>query len=531
MQKKYLIILFLVVATLAVYWHATGNGFVNLDDPGYVSGNSRVQAGLTIDNVRWAFTSFEMGNWHPLTWLSHMADCQVYGLNPRGHHFTSIFIHIVNTVLLFLLFARMTGALWRSALVAALFALHPLHVESVAWVAERKDVLSTLFFLLALLAYVRYVERPGLARYLAVCGAFALGLMAKPMLVTLPCVLLLLDYWPLGRWGSPAVGRLSPGQMILEKAPLLAMALISCLVTISAQQAGEAVASLTGIPAWYRLGNALIAYASYVGKTAWPSGLVAIYPLPLQFPAGTLAWSALLLGGVSALAVLLARRAPYLAVGWLWYLGMLVPVIGLVQVGSQAMADRYTYIPLIGLFIMAAWGISELTAGWRLRRGVLTTAAVLSLSWFSVGSWRQIGYWQDSVTLYTHTLKFTGDNYMAHLDMGNALADQGRLDDAIKHYRRALQLNPALGHARNNLGIVLARQGSAHEALDQFQQALNSTPNDPELHFNMGVVLAGLGRFDEAVRHFAEAVRLRPDFEPARSQLERARQAQMLGGR
>ena len=531
MRKHVLIVLFLVVATLSVYMRAGGNGFVNYDDNRYVTANPHVATGITPGNVVWAFTTTTASNWHPLTWLSHMTDCQLYGLNPRWHHLTSVALHALNAVLLFLLLARMTHAPWRSAFVAALFALHPLHVESVAWVAERKDVLSTLFFLLTLLVYARYVERPGPARYVPVFCLYALGLMAKPMLVTLPCVLLLLDYWPLGRYrtANPArpvlpgdgdsrgklVNGSSVGRLVLEKVPLFLLAAASGMITVYAQKSGEALASLEVVPYGLRISNAFVAYVAYIGKMFWPAGLSVIYPLPPGVPLWQVAGAVLLLSGVSILAILLRGRAPFLLVGWLWYLGTLVPVIGLVQVGIQAFADRYSYIPLIGLFMCIAWAVPEAASAGRRQRALLAASAAFVLVVFAAATWRQTGFWKDSRKLFTHALAVTSGNYMAHLNLGTALAEQGNLAEAMDHYDAALRINPNLAIAHFNLGNGLLAQGRRAEAVSQYRAALRINPSYASAHYNLGVVMAGEGMSAEAIEHFSEAVRSKPDFAKA----------------
>ena len=531
MRKHVLIVLFLVVATLSVYMRAGGNGFVNYDDNRYVTANPHVATGITPGNVGWAFTTTTASNWHPLTWLSHMTDCQLYGLNPRWHHLTSVALHALNAVLLFLLLARMTHAPWRSAFVAALFALHPLHVESVAWVAERKDVLSTLFFLLTLLVYARYVERPGPARYVPVFCLYALGLMAKPMLVTLPCVLLLLDYWPLGRYrtANPArpvlpgdgdsrgklVNGSSVGRLVLEKVPLFLLAAASGMITVYAQKSGEALASLEVVPYGLRISNAFVAYVAYIGKMFWPAGLSVIYPLPPGVPLWQVAGAVLLLSGISILAILLRGSAPFLLVGWLWYLGTLVPVIGLVQVGIQAFADRYSYIPLIGLFMCIAWAVPEAASAGRRQRALLAASAALVLVVFAAATWRQTGFWKDSRKLFTHALAVTSGNYMAHLNLGTALAEQGNLAEAMDHYDAALRINPNLAIAHFNLGNGLLAQGRRAEAVSQYRAALRINPSYASAHYNLGVVMAGEGMSAEAIEHFSEAVRIKPDFAKA----------------
>src|SRR5512139_1612417 len=406
MSRSLIICLVLVVITAGVYLQAGDHEFINYDDPLYVTNNPQVKAGLTGKNILWAFSTTRASNWHPLTWLSHMLDVQLFGLNPRGHHLMNVFIHCVNTVLLFLLLTKMTATPWQSLFVAALFALHPLHVESVAWVAERKDVLSGFFWLLTLLLYVRYVNSPGTVRYLLVVASFAAGLMSKPMLVSLPLVMLLLDYWPLKRLGTQA----SPVSLLKEKLPFFLLSLLSALVTMHAQKAGGALKSMDVVPLAMRVENSLVSYATYIVKTVWPQDLALFYPFPLSLALWQVLASCLLLIAVSAGVVLLRKRHPYLLTGWLWFLITLVPVIGLVQVGGQAMADRYTYIPHIGLFVMAAWAVPELLKGMRRRRVVLAGAACVILAILTVVTWRQLGYWRDNITLYERTLSVTQNN-------------------------------------------------------------------------------------------------------------------------
>lgn len=505
MRYRYLVILALIAVTLAVYWRAANNDFVNYDDPDYVYQNPHVQT-VNRDNIVWAFTSTEKANWHPLTWLSHMVDCQLYDLNPRGHHLTSVAIHIVNAVLLFLLLSRLTGTLWRSAFVAALFALHPLHVESVAWVAERKDVLSALFFMLTLLAYTRYVERPGLARYSLVFCSFTLGLMAKPMLVTLPFVLLLLDYWPLGRYGTKSAMQ----RLLLEKVPLFALSLASSIVTVLAQKAGGAMTSAEALPLAARVANALVSYAGYIGKMAWPDHLAVLYPLSYPVPVWKVAVALLLLAGISVMAIRLARSFPFLPVGWLWFLGTLVPVIGLVQVGSQAMADRYTYLPLIGLFIVIAWGTPQLMEGRRCSRVALAIPAAGCVALLSAVTWQQIGVWKNNQELFTHAIKYTSGNYVAHYDLGVAQEENGRLDEAIGHYNEALHIKPDYAEAHFSLGYALMEQGKSDEAISHYHEALRLNPRDAKVHYNLGIVLAKKGRIDEAIGQCDEALKISP---------------------
>ena len=496
----------LVAATAIVYAPVRHHEFVNLDDPQYVTGNPWVARGLSGPGLRWAFTTGHAGNWHPLTWLSHMLDVQLFGLSPGAHHLTSLALHLANTVLLLALLHRTTGALGRSSLVAALFALHPVHVESVAWVAERKDVLSTVFFLLTLHAYVSYARFPRARRYAVVLALFALGLMAKPMLVTLPLVLLLLDYWPLGRLSSPAEAR----RRVLEKLPLMAMAAASCVVTWLVQHRAGALKGLDVLPLGRRISNAVVSCVLYIAKALWPSRLAAIYPYPAPPPAWAVALGAAAVVAVSVLAVRARARRPWLPVGWFWYLGMLVPVLGLVQVGSQPMADRYTYVPLVGLFIVLAWGAADLAGRDPRRRAVTTAAAVLVVAACAVAARAQVGHWRSSVALWEHALAVTTESHRAENNLGHALARAGRNAEAVAHYGEALRLAPGDAEAHANLGLALADLGRTAEAVGHYEEALRLLPGDVEAHDNLGVALMDQGRIDDAIRHFEEAVRLDP---------------------
>ena len=508
-RGELIICLFLIAASLSVYWQIMDHDFIDYDDESYVTKNPHVRAGLTSEGIIWAFTTNHAANWHPLTRLSHMADCELYGLNPMGHHWTSLQIHLTNTLLLFFILQYMTGALWRSAFVAALFALHPLHVESVAWVAERKDVLSTFFGMLALLSYCRYVKQPSLAKYLLIVLFLSLGLMAKPMLVTLPFLLLLLDFWPLERLRFATVSRL-----VLEKIPLFVLSAVSSFVTYFVQQHGGAITSLEVLPLKIRIANALISYLSYIGKMIWPCGLAVFYPYP-EWLLGQAVVSGLLIFCFSVLAILGLRRFPYLITGWLWYLGALVPVIGLVQVGSQSMADRYTYIPLIGLFIIVAWGIADILMQYQIKRVALPILYGMVLMFFMICTWFQVRHWQNSMTLFTHTLNVTHNNSPANYSLGYALAQQGKLDKAIVHYSRALQINPNYTKAHNGLGYALAQQGKLDKAIVHYSRALQINPNYTEAHNNLGSVLAQQGNVKGAFYHYYEALRINPNYDGA----------------
>ena len=531
-----LVILFLIMVTLAVFSQVLNHEFINYDDDGYVTNNHRVQAGLTYENITWALTATELANWHPLTWLSHMSDCQLYGLDARGHHLTSILLHLLNTVLLYLVLRRSTKAIWQSAFVAALFALHPLHVESVAWVAERKDVLSTFFWLLTLWAYLGYVEHPGVQKYLVIILFFILGLLAKPMLVTLPFVLLLLDYWPLGRFQvSQAEGDYAASmqassssridwsvrlRLVLEKVPLLVFTIISSFVTFRVQQAAGAVKSVDVLSIKIRLANGLISYIKYIAKMVWPQQLAVFYPHPgSSLPMWQAAGAGLLLVGISVMVILALRRYPYLAVGWFWYLGTLVPVTGLVQVGGQAMADRYTYVPLIGLFIVIAWGVPDLVSKWRYRKLVLPLTAVVLISALILSTWKQLRYWQKSITLFEHALAVTENNHLAHDNLGNALAHQGRIDEAMSHFLLSLKIKPNSPKTHNNMGAALLELGNLEGAIAHFSESLRIQYDSAETHNNLGAAFIRLGEPDKALTHLRYAVELQEDYEDAHNNL------------
>ncbi len=539
LRRDVLVCLFLIVINLAVYWQTRNHEFVSYDDNAYVTENPHVQAGLTRQTIIWSFTTTHVANWHPLTWMSHMMDCQFYGLNPSGHHLTNVWFHLVNTVLLFLLLNRLTGASWRSGFVAALFVVHPLHVESVAWVAERKDVLCTLFWLLTMWAYIYYVEKPRLHRYLLTLLTLGLGLMAKPMLVTLPFVLLLLDYWPLGRFQAGPAGSNDQGQvqvplnsvrtrspssrLIWEKAPFFVVSLASCAVTFLVQQKGGAVETVEAFPLTIRIGNALVSYVSYMGKMIWPQNLAVFYPHPgTSLPGWQAVAAGLLLIFITIGVIRAGRKRAYLTVGWLWYLGTLVPVIGLVQVGAQALADRYTYVPLIGLFIMISWFIPDLLAGWRHRGIVLGGAAVTVVSALMVCTWMQLQHWKNDITLFEHALKVTANNYLAHDSLGNALAQKGMLEKAIAHYQEALRINPNLVNTHNNLGVAFLKRGEINRAIAQYYQALRLKSDSAETHNNLGVALFNLGQLDRAIGHYLTATKLDPYFSKAHNNLGNA---------
>jgi tetratricopeptide (TPR) repeat protein len=496
----------LIAIIAVVYAPVLDFGFVKYDDPQYVSANPHVFGGVTLQGISWALTSGYAANWHPLTWISHMLDIEMYGMNAGWHHLTNVLLHMASAVLLFALLYRMTGALGRSAFVAGLFAVHPIHVESVAWVAERKDVLSTFFWTLTLWAYLRYAARPELRRYLLVVVFFALALMSKPMVVTLPFILLLLDYWPLRR---PIEMRL-----VTEKIPLFALAVASSIITFLVQERGGTVAVVGRISFAERIANALVSYGAYLGKMVWPTHLAAYYPYALSQSPWLVAGSALGLAGITLLAIWKAKDFPYFVTGWLWYLGALVPAIGIVQVGTQAMADRYTYVPMIGISIVAAWGIFDLVARWQ-KSGdglmVLRGAGLAVIIACTVSARAQVKTWESSLTLWEHALAVTTDNYAAHTFLGNALSGLGKTDEAITHYEEALRIRPDYPEAHNNLGPALAGKGKIDEAITHFSEAVRLRPGYADAHNNLGVALANRGRVPEAIAHFAEAVKLDPD--------------------
>jgi len=526
-QRRLVLSLLLVVVTLALYNPVSRNGFVNFDDDRYVTENPHVLAGLRWSTVSWAFTSLEQANWHPLTWLSHALDCQLFQLNPVGHHYASLLLHAANALLLFLILQWFTGYTARSLMVAALFAVHPLNVESVAWVAERKNVLCMFFLLLAIAAYGWYVRRPGVARYVLVAVLFALALMAKPMAITLPLLLLLLDYWPLGRIRFPRKatfydeGRVcfeSSTQplttLCLEKLPLLVLSAGSAVITMMAQRAGGAVLTSAERSPLLRLENVLVSYALYIEKAIWPSHLAALYPYPHALPPWEVAASASFLLAVTY-AALRYRQHRYLAVGWFWYLGTMVPMIGLVQVGNQAMADRYGYLPLIGLFIMIVWATAEWASAHQLSVKYLAAAALACLLAFSAVTRNQIGYWHDDFGLWAHALAVTRNNYVAENNFGNALVRQGRIDEAIIHFRTASILEPLDPTSQLNLGIYAEQHGDLGQAKARYEATLRLA-TDTQLrataYANLGTVYFALHDYDRAQQNFDAALKLKGAF-------------------
>jgi len=510
-QLRSLICLFLAAIIMLAFWQVQYHDFVIYDDNSYVTENDMVQKGLTTEGIAWAFSAPRASNWHPLTWLSLMLDSEIYGLWPGGYHWTNLIFHIANTVLLFLVFHLMTGALWRSCFVAALFAIHPLHVESVAWVAERKDVLSTFFWMIAMGSYVYYVKRPGLLRYLIIIFTFTLGLLSKPMVVTLPFVLLLLDFWPLNRIDCNRTDFKRVGtKLIIEKIPLMALSVIASVITFLAQKGGGAVAPLSELPFMVRISNAIVSYILYIYKFVWPVDLAVLYPHPGMLPLWIVIVSALVIVSVTVVSLWQIRRYPYAIIGWLWYLGTLVPVIGIVQVGSQAMADRYTYIPLIGIMIVLTWGFYDLLKNVRQGKQFLCVTGAVVIGLLVQVTLIQVRHWENSKTLFRHTDSVTTRNYMARNILGGALMKEGNYRDAIGYFRSAMTLKPDFKRAVNNLGYAFSKLGNEEEAVHYYKEALKIDPDYADAHYNLGIAFTALGKYDEALSHLRRAADVRP---------------------
>lgn len=542
MRYRTLLCVVLAIVTLGIYLQTGNHQFINFDDTIYVTENQHVQRGLTAANIAWAFTATAASNWHPVTWISHMADVQLFGMNPSGHHLTNVVIHTASALFLFLLLVQLTGVTWQSFFVAALFALHPLHVESVAWVAERKDVLSCFFMLLTIWFYVRYTKHKGTKLYLLALGTFALGLMAKPMLITLPGVLILLDYWPLQRIPSSKGSR----SILVEKIPFFFLSIASAVITIYAQHHGGAMKNLDAIPLPLRMENAAVAYLQYIIKMFWPRDLALLYPFPSSIPLWESMGAGIILIAITLMVISFGKKLPYLAVGWFWYLITLVPVIGIVQVGGQSMADRYSYIPLIGLFIAISWGGTELFYGKHYQKMVLAFLGGVAVIACAAMTWHQLGYWKDNLTLYRHTLDVTSNNYLilnnygiamdesgdheaalrlyqealrvwpksanAHINMGVVYDHEERFAEAVTQYREALRLQPDYVLAHINLAKALANMGNTTDAIMQFEQALKIDPNLPEAHLKLALIMMGTGNHNAAIQHYEAALKLDPHF-------------------
>ena len=516
MKKKYtyLIIIFLIVASLAAFGRIAGNDFINFDDNIYVTENIHTKSGITADGFHWAFSTKYFNLWIPLTWISLMLDYQLYGLSPGGYHITNLILHILSTLLLFGLFYRMTGAIWKSAFVAALFSLHPMHVESVAWISERKDVLSTFFWMLTLCLYVYYTEKPAIKRYLLVLFSFILALLSKPIVVTLPVIMILLDYWPLRRFESKKDNLIL--WQLKEKIPLFILSFILVIITFYTPNEQEVFSK--GFSLNSRLANALINFITYLAKTFWPTNLAIYYPFPPHFSLWQILGASLLIIVICLGVVFMARRLPYLFIGWMWYLITIVPVIGIIQIGSHVMADRYHYLPSIGIGIMLAWGMPCLIRNDDIRKYFLYPAAIAFLAFLVVLTWRQCGYWRDSITLFSHTLNVTDDNYIAHNHLASALLKERNFEKAIYHYNEAIRINPVYAHAYYNRGITYYILGQKQLALNDFKETIRTIPKIPKFvaaYNNIGVTYSDLGQYQSAVESLSEAIRIKPDYADA----------------
>jgi tetratricopeptide (TPR) repeat protein len=537
-KKSFVIFMYvvLILSTLLVFWQVRNFDFVNYDDDLYVYENQHILNGLTPDGIIWAFTTCYLGYWQPLTWLSLMLDCQLFGSDPGWMHLVNLFLHLANTLLLFAVLRKMTDSLWPSAFVAAAFAIHPMHVESVAWIAERKDVLSTLFWLLTLAAYVSYVKRPSIFRYLISLVLFAIGLMAKPMLVTLPFVLLLLDYWPLNRFNSqpaktsgrqphkPAPihdGLASLYRIIIEKIPFFVLSTVSSVITFLTQQAGGGIVDIKTIPLKDRVGNACLSYAAYMGKMFWPQNLAVHYPFNAvgSITLGQFVPYAFLLVGVSFLVLRFWRTRKYLLVGWFWFVGTLIPVIGLVQFTVSSYADRYTYIPYIGLFIVIAWGLPELLSKWPQRKMALGISMVIVLTTLGICAHQQISYWNNSTALFSHAIEVTQNNYLAHNNLGIAYGSLGRHQDAIETYKQAIRIKPDFADAHYNRGVAYGSLGRYQDEIEAYKQAIRIKPNYAKAHYNLGIAYGSLGHHQDAIESYKQAIRIKPDYAMAHCNL------------
>ncbi len=512
------IYLALTVITFAIFWQVRSFDFVNYDDPDYVSNNPHVKNGLSPSNIIWAFTSIHSHNWHPLTSLSHMLDCHLFGPNPHRHHLINLLFHILNTLLLFAVLRQITAAFWQSAFVAAVFAIHPLHVESVVWISERKDVLSTLFWLLTIAAYFHYVKKPAISRYILTLVLFTLGLMAKPMLVTLPFVLLLLDYWPINRFDlmtlSQPFQRAAFYRLLSEKIPFFALSIISSIITFLVQQHSGTVVTI--YPLKIRLFNVIVSYVQYIDKMFLPTGLAVFYPYDVKkLSVGSIAPAAAILLVISILVIRYASKYRYLLVGWLWYLGTLVPVIGFVQVGSRALADRYSYVPLTGLLIIVAWAANDLLDKWKYKKIALGLSASAVILVLSVCSWFQTSCWQNSETLFTHATRATSENYMAHNNLGVIFMEQNKLTEAIEQFHLAIHADPDYVRAHYNLGSAYGKMGRPNDEVQAYKNAIKLKPDLFEAYYALGTAYGKLGRFDEQIESLKKAIKIKPDYAKA----------------
>jgi len=526
-----LIPFFLILFTLITFWQVRHNDFINLDDDLYITNNSHVQEGLTFKSVYWAFTSTKNGQWTPVAFFSHLLDYTFFGLNAGGHHLTNLLFHTMNTLLLFFLLSRMTAALWQSAFVAAIFALHPLHVESVAWIAERRDVLHAFFLLLTIWVYINYVEKPKWFQHICVLLCFILAVMSKPMAITLPFILLLLDYWPLGRlrigkedqrpkpFTAPSLKTIRQNvpisHLFIEKVSLFSIAVVVGLFTLFSTWGIKSLSSLENLSLIVRIENAAVSYIEYILKMIWPNPLAVLYPYPTTLPVWKVVCTTLLLLTITVLVTLGRRKRPYLIVGWLWYLITLLPVIGLLQAGYQSMADRFMYLPMTGLLIMMIYGISDMYKKWPYKRLTLTILSILLVITLMVSTRAQVKLWRNSETLFRHTLQVTNNNYFIHNHLGAALLKQGNDQEALIHFKRSLDINPYYADAHCNIGVLLLRQGKYREAIPSFIAALQNKPHSVEALTNLGIILSKYGKVKEAMDHFSEAIRINPSYEEA----------------
>jgi tetratricopeptide (TPR) repeat protein len=548
---SYIIVIFLIVASCIAFGRIAGNDFINFDDNGYITENNHVQSGINKESIKWAFTTVVLGNWHPLTLLSHMLDWKLFGANASGYHLVNLFLHIGAVIFLFLFLNKTTNNIWPAAFAAALFALHPLRVESVAWAAERKDVLSMFFGMASIYAYAIYVEKNKISQYFLCLLLFTLGLMSKPMLVTLPFILLLLDYWPLERWQKTLITPIETkpfnaleshkkkkkkrkaeelakkksnvfireskesketiGRLFMEKTPFLFLAFVSSIVAIWAQNKGGAMSSLQKVQFAERLSNAFISYVAYLGKILWPVDLAFFYPYEKSLPGWEFVICAFLITMISAAMIRYLKKAAFLFVGWFWYLGTLVPVIGFIQVGGQSMADRYTYLPSVGIAIMLAWGIPSLIRSEDKRKKILFPAGIACLALLTILTWHQCGYWKSSITLFSHALKITKDNYVAHVNLGTALSDEGKIEDSINHYNEAIRIKPNLADAHYNKGFAYFKQDQYQRAIEDFNEAVRLKPNYISAYNNRGIAYFKLGRYRSAIEDYNKEIILKPD--------------------
>jgi protein O-mannosyl-transferase len=523
---SYLIIIFLIIASCAAFGRIAGNDFINFDDNKYITENNNIQSGFNQESLKWASTTVVVSNWHPVTLLSHMLDWKLFGPNPAGHHLVSLLLHIGAVIFLFLFLSKTTNSLWPSAFAAALFALHPLRVESVAWASERKDVLSMFFGMASIYVYAFWVQRSKVSLYLLCLILFTLSLMSKPMLVTLPFILLLLDYWPLKRWQSTndktVKGFNSAGRLILEKVPFILLTIASCMIALWAHDKEGSVASEKYLPFLTRGINAIISCAAYLGEIFWPFDLTIYYPYIFSQPLWKILISCLILIIITSIVLYYIRKLPFLFVGWFWYLGTLVPVIGLVQVGSQSMADRYTYLPSIGISIALAWIIPYLIRSNHIRKKILLPVSITLLALLAFLTWQQCGYWKNSIKLFSHTLRSTKDNYIAHNHLASALLKIKKFEMAIFHYSEAIRINPYYAHAYYNRGSVFYILGQKQLAIEDYKRAISTMPQNPNYasaYIYLGNNYADLGQYQLAIDNYNEAIRLKPDYADAYNNL------------